>query len=58
MWMRDAAGRGSCRISQLDSSLLPLPLGQAFWAYVGGRFGDHVIGDVLKIAGKRGTGRA
>jgi len=57
MWMRDAAGREKLpKISQLDSSrFFPYRWGQAFWAYVGGRFGDHVIGDVLKIAGKSGN---
>jgi Tol biopolymer transport system component len=56
MWMRDAARREKLpKISQLNSSkYFPYRYGQAFWAYVGGRFGDHVIGDVLKIAGKRG----
>ena len=56
MWMRDAAKREKLpKISQLNSSkYFPYRYGQAFWAYVGGRFGDHVIGDVLKIAGKRG----
>ena len=56
MWMRDAAKREKLpKISQLNSyKYFPYRYGQAFWAYVGGRFGDHVIGDVLKIAGKRG----
>jgi len=56
MWMRDAAKREKLpKISQLNSSrFFPYRWGQAFWAYVGGRYGDHVIGDVLKIAGKRG----
>ena len=57
MWMRDAAKREKLpKISQLNSSkYFPYRYGQAFWAYVGGRFGDHVIGDILKIAGKRGN---
>jgi len=57
MWMRDAAKREKLpKISQLNSSkYFPYRYGQAFWAYVGGRFGDHVIGDVLKIAGRRGN---
>jgi Tol biopolymer transport system component len=56
MWMRDAAKREKlAKISDLDSpKYFPYRWGQAFWAYVGGRFGDHVIGDILKIAGRRG----
>jgi Tol biopolymer transport system component len=56
MWMRDAAKREKLpKISQLDNPrYFPYRWGQAFWAYVGGRFGDHVIGDILKIAGRRG----
>ena len=56
MWMRDAAKREKLpKITQLDNpKYFPYRWGQAFWAYVGGRFGDHVIGDILKIAGRRG----
>jgi hypothetical protein len=56
MWMRDAAKREKLpTISQLDNPrYFPYRYGQALWAYVGGRFGDHVIGDILKTAGKRG----
>ena len=56
MWMRDAAKREKLpTISELDNPrYFPYRYGQAFWAYVGGRCGDHVIGDILKIAGRRG----
>ena len=56
MWMRDAAKREKLpTISQLGNPrYFPYRYGQALWAYVGGRYGDHVVGDILKIAGKRG----
>jgi hypothetical protein len=42
MWMRDAAKRGEAAQDQAAQQLeasSPTATGQAFWAYVGGRFG-------------------
>jgi Tol biopolymer transport system component len=55
MWMRDAALTG--RIPTLDQltydpSFFPYRWGQAFWAYVGGRWGDVTIGQILKQVGQ------
>jgi Tol biopolymer transport system component len=50
MWMREAARREKLpRISDLDDMrYFPYRYGQAVWAYIGGKFGDRVIGDVLR----------
>ena len=52
MWMREAARREQLpEIDQLDSPrYFPYRYGHAFWAYVAGRFGDEVIGDMLRAA--------
>jgi len=69
MWLRDAArpldendrkarkGRvdGLPSIKELDNGkYFPYRWGQAFWAYVGGRFGDHVIPQMLSTAAAAG----
>jgi Tol biopolymer transport system component len=57
MWMREAAQReGLPRIRDLDHPrYFPYRYGHAFWSYVAGRFGDEVIGDMLRAAvGTRG----
>ena len=53
MWMREAARREKLPdIDKLDDPrYFPYRYGQAFWAYVGGRFGDEVIGDMLRAGG-------
>ena len=46
MWLRDAAGRQDKlpTIEELDNpKYFPYRWGQAFWAYVGGRWGDDVV---------------
>ena len=50
MWMREAARREKLPdIDQLDDPrYFPYRYGHAFWAYIGGRFGDEVIGDMLR----------
>ncbi|HKT79798.1 MAG TPA: hypothetical protein VJP86_06230 [Vicinamibacterales bacterium] len=60
MWLRDAV-RNEDRGSKLpdlkdlnNPKYFPYRWGQAFWAYVGGRWGDGVIGDMLDIAGATG----
>ena len=53
----DVDARGGRReklpdIDQLDDPrYFPYRYGQAFWAYVAGRFGDEVIGDMLRAGG-------
>lgn len=56
MWLRDAA-RGDTlpSIKDLaDPQYFPYRWGQAFWAYVGGRYGDAVVGDMLKAGAAAG----
>ena len=57
MWMREAARREKLpEINKLDDPrYFPYRYGQAFWAYVAGRFGDEVVGDMLRAgAASRG----
>lgn len=57
MWMREAARRERLpEIKDLeDPRYFPYRYGHAFWSYVAGRFGDEVIGDMLRAAaGTRG----
>jgi len=55
MWMRDAARREKLpTIHQLNSErYFPYRYGQALWAYLAGRFGDPVVGRMLKRVGPR-----
>jgi Tol biopolymer transport system component len=52
MWLRDAAARERLpRIKDLDKpEYFPYRWGQAFWAYVTGRFGDGVVPQLLRLA--------
>jgi Tol biopolymer transport system component len=55
MWVRDAALRGQIPdIERMtyDPSVFPYRWGQALWAYIGGRWGDASIGQILKLAGQ------
>jgi hypothetical protein len=56
MWMRDAARREKLPdIKALENPrYFPYRYGQALWAFIGGRYGDRVIGDLLRM----GVGRA
>jgi Tol biopolymer transport system component len=56
MWMRDAAVNGKFpRIKDLeDPRYFPYRYGQALWAYIGGRWGDERIGEILKAASAAG----
>lgn len=56
MWLRDRARQEKLpTIDELDSpKYFPYRWGQAFWAYVGGRFGDDVIGPMLRMGGSAG----
>ncbi len=51
MWLRDAALRGDLpTFEQLttDPRYFPYRYGQAFWAYIGGRWGDRAVTDLYK----------
>ena len=55
MWVRDAALRGDIPdIERMtyDPRVFPYRWGQALWAYVGGRWGDAAIGQILKLTGQ------
>ena len=56
MWLRDATRREKLpTIKDLNNpKYFPYRWGQAFWAYVGGRWGDEVIGPLLLAAGEEG----
>src|SRR5438094_491458 len=63
MWLRDAVRQkdektGKDRLPTIEDldkpKYFPYRWGQAFWAYVGGRFGDEVIPQMLKIAAAAG----
>ncbi len=57
MWVREAASRDAMpSIEKLDDpDFFPYRYGHAFWAYVAGRFGDRVVGDLLKATGPEGN---
>lgn len=57
MWIRDSMLYDHIpSISDLsDPRYFPYRYGQAFWAYVAGRWGDAAIGDMLRSAGRSGT---
>jgi hypothetical protein len=55
MWLRDGALRGDIpTIERMtnDPRVFPYRWGQALWAYVGGRWGDRAIGQILKLTGQ------
>jgi Tol biopolymer transport system component len=55
MWLRDAALTNNLpTLGQLnyDPRFFPYRWGQALWAYVGGRWGDAAIGQILKQVGQ------
>lgn len=56
MWLRDAARKEKLpSIDDLnDPKYFPYRWGQAFWAYVGGRWGDDVIRRMLVVAAASG----
>lgn len=57
MWLRDAAQQEKFpSIDKLeDPQYFPYRWGQAFWAYVGGRWGDQVVRQMLGIAASAGN---
>src|SRR5947208_2758565 len=56
MWLRDAARQEKLpSIDDLDNpKYFPYRWGQAFWAYVGGRYGDQIVRDMLSTAAHTG----
>jgi Tol biopolymer transport system component len=57
MWMRDAVRRnGLPRLNDLDNpNFFPYRWGQSFLAYLGGTYGDEVVGALLRAGGKSGN---
>ena len=57
MWVREAASRDAMpTIDKLDDpDYFPYRYGHAFWAYVAGRWGDRVVGDLLRGTGPDGN---
>src|SRR3989442_8329235 len=61
MWLRDASlERPLTTIEQLtyDPRILPWRLGHALWAYVGEKWGDEVIGEILQSSTSGGVAGA
>jgi Tol biopolymer transport system component len=58
MWMREAARREKLPdIDKLDDPrYFPYRYGHALWAYIGGKYGDEVIGDMLRAGGAARAG--
>jgi WD40 repeat protein len=56
MWLRDAVQREKLpKLKDLEKpEFFPYRFGQAFWSYIGGRFGDDVIGRMLVAAARGG----
>jgi len=55
MWLRQAARHKLPTLRQLlDPRWFPYRYGQALWAYLAGKWGDPVVGKVLRAAGKKG----
>jgi hypothetical protein len=52
MWLRDAVRNGTLpRIADLNKpEYFPYRWGHAFWAYVGGRWGDTTVADLYRVA--------
>ena len=60
-WMRDAALSGYLRtIGEMDrfNDFLSYRFGQSLWNYIGARWGDEAIGDLLKRSAALGPERA
>ncbi len=61
MWMRDAALRDDLpTITQItrDMSYFPYRYGQAYLAYIGGKYGDVAVANLFKLSGRVGVDSA
>jgi Tol biopolymer transport system component len=61
MWLRDAALRDDLpTIEQMtrDRSYFPYRFGQAYMAYVGGKYGDPAVANLYKLSGRVGVDSA
>ena len=61
-WMRDAAVNGNLptieQMTERPDKYFPYRYGQAFWEYVGERWGDAAIGEILQNVTTLGVARA
>jgi Tol biopolymer transport system component len=57
MWMRDAVRRGELpKFRDLENPrYFPYRWGQSFWSYLGGTYGDDIVGALLRAAGRSGN---
>lgn len=57
MYMRDAVRRGDLpKFHDLENPrFFPYRWGQSFWAYLGGTYGDDIVGALLRSAGRSGN---
>src|SRR5213592_468754 len=60
MWMRDAVRTGRLpKFRDLENQrYFPYRWGQSFWAYLGGTYGDDIVGALLRSAGRSGNVQA
>ena len=60
MWMRDAVRTGRLpKFRDLeDPRYFPYRWGQSFWSYLGGTYGDDIVGALLRSAGRSGNVQA
>jgi Tol biopolymer transport system component len=60
MWMRDAVRTGSLpKFRDLENPrYFPYRWGQSFWSYLGGTYGDDIVGALLRAAGRTGNVQA
>ena len=61
MWLRDAALEGHLpTIEQMtyDPRIFPYRFGQALWAFIGEKWGDEVIGEILQATANSGVEQA
>ncbi|MFB6272179.1 MAG: DUF6055 domain-containing protein [Salinibacter sp.] len=62
MWMRDAALREDLptirQLTRDPRSYFPYRYGQAYMAYIGGKYGDAAIADLYKMSGRVGVDSA
>jgi len=57
MWMRDAVRTGRLpNFRDLENPrYFPYRWGQSFWSYLGGTYGDDIVGALLRAAGRSGN---